>query len=196
MRPTRRDRIRGMARSSSARGIRASRCAQCTQSARLRATAASQNRGRGAILGRTLSAHRAAVDAGVWMIGKGARRQWRILRRSGGRRRGWIWGVGAAVAVQLCVCVVCAALAPVALLRFQGKPGSARSGLASALICPGAKASDATPERRDGAIHGAAGLRRGAEVRQRRRRPAHEPAGASLGCGCAGPVPADGRHLH
>lgn len=64
---------------------------------------------------------------------------------SGGRRRGWVWGVGVAVAVQLCVCVVCAAMAPVALSRLQGAHGSVSAGLASALICPGAKASDATP---------------------------------------------------
>jgi hypothetical protein len=41
--------------------------------------------------------------------------------------------------------VVLASLAPITVSRLQGKFGSVRSGLASTLICPGAKASDATP---------------------------------------------------
>ncbi|HEX8732450.1 MAG TPA: hypothetical protein VF725_10380, partial [Ktedonobacterales bacterium] len=59
----------------------------------------------------------------------------------GRRRRGWVWIVAAGVAVNLIVCVALALLAPVALSRFHGKLG----GLAGALVCPTAKASDAAP---------------------------------------------------
>lgn len=64
----------------------------------------------------------------------------------GRRRRGWVWLVAAGAVVNLTFCVILALLAPVALSRFQGKLGGASAGVAGALVCPAAKASDAAPK--------------------------------------------------
>ena len=61
------------------------------------------------------------------------------------RWRGWIFAGAGVVALALCVCVVGVTLGPLALARLQGRARAAHAPLATAQVCPAAKASDTPP---------------------------------------------------
>ncbi len=68
-----------------------------------------------------------------------------VEQRPGRKRRTWLVAGAAAVALTLCVCLLALTLGPLALARLQGQARNVGATLASALICPAAKASDAVP---------------------------------------------------